>query len=125
MRFAILTHDWPSLHWDFLLEQPTPTGKPNESLPLWTWRLLQEPDSATEITCERLPDHRRRYLDYEGPVSGDRGTVTRWDSGNYKVLSETPNLVIEISGRRMNGKIMIQDGKFVLHHPNHFAQDSE
>jgi len=114
MRFAILTHDWPSLHWDFLLEQPTPTGKPDESLPLWTWRLLCEPDSALEITCERLPDHRRRYLDYEGQVSGDRGIVTRWDSGTYRLVSAEPNFVIELCGQRLSGLVVIEDTKFTL-----------
>ncbi|GAB5404991.1 MAG: hypothetical protein Aurels2KO_32220 [Aureliella sp.] len=36
-----------------------------------------EPQSrvASELLAVRLPDHRKKYLDYEGPVSGNRGSV--------------------------------------------------
>lgn len=30
-----------------------------------------------------LPSHRMEYLEYEGPVSGDRGLVTRVATGNF------------------------------------------
>lgn len=75
----ILEHDHPFLHWDFLLE--------TETL-LTTWRLLQPPAADTEVAAERLPDHRRRYLTYEGPVSGDRGSVTRIAAGTFEDLAD-------------------------------------
>lgn len=34
--------------------------------------------------AEPLPDHRLFYLDYEGPVSGNRGVVTQWDKGIFE-----------------------------------------
>ena len=40
---------------------------------------------VVEMDAEVLPDHRLAYLDYEGPISGDRGSVTRWDRGTYDV----------------------------------------
>lgn len=116
LRFAILTHDWPAFHWDFLLEPPI-DGEFDESPPLWTWRLLGEPDSAAEIACERLPDHRRRYLDYEGPVSGDRGTVKHWDSGTYEVISHEPNFIIRVHGQRIARRIVIDDASFTFEAP--------
>ena len=74
-RFVILRHDAPQgLHFDFLLEV---------SGVLRTWALPQPPDSGVEMACKALPDHRVEYLDYEGPVSGGRGTVDRWDWGTY------------------------------------------
>ena len=79
-RFAILTHDHPSLHWDFLLEH---------SAACRTWRLLKSPDSLGEIPAEAIADHRLHYLDYEGPVSGNRGEVTQWDAGTFEWLSPT------------------------------------
>ena len=79
-RFAILTHDHPSLHWDFLLEQ-------GESC--LAWRLLKAPDTPGDIPAEAIADHRLMYLDYEGPVSGNRGTVTQWDAGTFEWLSPT------------------------------------
>ncbi|QEG40138.1 hypothetical protein UC8_21440 [Roseimaritima ulvae] len=35
----------------------------------------------------RLPLHRAVYLDYEGPVSGDRGRVIRVQAGTYRPAS--------------------------------------
>ena len=94
-RFVVLTHDHPVLHWDLMLEQ-------GDSLR--TWRLAQPPDAAGSIAAEALPDHRLAYLDYEGPVSGDRGTVERWDSGEYEVVESIADyLVVRLSGRKLVG----------------------
>jgi hypothetical protein len=72
-RFVILAHDWPTPHWDLLLEAG-PVLK--------AWRLLAEP-GAGPVPAEPNFDHRIAYLEYEGPVSGGRGTVTRWDAGTF------------------------------------------
>jgi hypothetical protein len=76
-RYVILTHDHPFLHWDLMLE---------DGGVLRTWRLLEEPAVGRTVPAEKLPDHRLAYLDYEGPVSGDRGNVVRWDYGTYDVI---------------------------------------
>lgn len=81
-RFVILEHDHPFLHWDFLLDV-------GETQQLKTWRLLASPATGIWITAEALPDHRRVYLDYEGEVSGDRGTVKQILSGQYQKSSGT------------------------------------
>ena len=73
--FAILEHDFPTLHWDCLLE---------DGDVLLTWRLSSPPESAAVLDALKTFDHRRLYLDYEGPVSGDRGRVTRWDGGTFE-----------------------------------------
>jgi hypothetical protein len=73
-RFVILEHDHPFRHWDLLLEAGDVA---------LTWRLLRPPLPDEPIAAERLPDHRLMYLDYEGPVSGDRGTVNRVASGTF------------------------------------------
>ena len=75
-RFVILRHDHPYLHWDLLLEEDTSCR---------CWRLLREPCSGEPIAAERLPPHRLQYLDYEGPVTGNRGNVRRIVSGSYFV----------------------------------------
>ncbi|MFW6154399.1 MAG: hypothetical protein ACOC95_04195 [Planctomycetota bacterium] len=47
--------------------------------------LAPEALSAGEVvTVRRLADHRRAYLTYEGPVSGDRGRVRIVDRGRYE-----------------------------------------
>lgn len=98
-RFAILTHDHPFLHWDFLLEQ-------GESCR--TWRLLKAPDTPGDIPAEAIADHRRMYLDYEGPVSGDRGTVTQWDAGTFEWLVHGDDLVgVRLKGRKLIGHAQV------------------
>lgn len=93
-RYVILVHDLPYLHWDLLLEQPAAER-------LRAWRLLTEPAPETLCRAEPLPDHRPVYLDYEGPVSGGRGTVQRWDWGEYAVVdSPGSELSLRCQGRR-------------------------
>lgn len=53
--------------------------------PLVTFKLpysLQKISPDHPITARRLADHRPAYLSYEGPVSGDRGTVRRIARGH-------------------------------------------
>ncbi len=73
-RFVVLEHDHPRLHWDFMLEVH---GS------LRTWRLASQPCPGCAIAATPLPDHRLAYLDYEGPISGGRGSVVCWDRGCY------------------------------------------
>src|SRR5438045_327544 len=95
LRFVILEHDHPSLHWDLMLE----TGEV-----LRTWRLAQPPEPAKAISATYLAEHRRMYLDYEGPISGDRGRVRRWDSGSYDWLQQNESrLRFRLEGSRVAG----------------------
>ena len=78
-RFVILHHtgcDQP--HWDFLLEQDAS---------LATWRLYHDPlaEGKEEWELFRIEDHRKFYLDHEGPVPGDRGEVRQVCSGTYEL----------------------------------------
>src|SRR4051812_9766631 len=98
--FVVLTHDHPFPHWDLMLQ----VGDA-----LRTWRLLRAPDSEGSIDAEPLPDHRLQYLDYEGPVSGGRGEVRRWDHGQFVSLSETPSRIeIQLRGEVLSGRFVLQ-----------------
>ncbi|MCI0380780.1 MAG: hypothetical protein L0215_24620 [Gemmataceae bacterium] len=102
-RFVILEHDHPYLHWDFMLERGDM---------LKTWRLekppVSGPDSQT-IAATALGDHRLAYLDYEGPLSGNRGSVKRWDAGTYDVVQwEQSAIVITLHGSRINGSAQLE-----------------
>jgi hypothetical protein len=92
-RFVILEHDWPARHWDFLLE---------DGPVLKAWRLLAEPVYGVDIPAEANADHRPLYLDYEGPVSGGRGSVMRWDAGSFEWQS-TGYLRVRLFGDKLNG----------------------
>jgi hypothetical protein len=91
-RFVILTHDHPFVHWDLMLEAGGT---------LRTWRLLAEPAPDRIIGAEPLPDHRLHYLDYEGPVSSGRGTVTRWDAGHHETRQTPTQTIATIEGGRL------------------------
>lgn len=80
-RFVILFHDLPSSaerdsHWDLMLEN-------NGTLETWAMDgLITEQQSASAI---KLPPHRIAYLDYEGEVSNNRGTVKRVVEGDFRI----------------------------------------
>lgn len=75
---------------------------------LKTWALSQEPAEGMEIAAEALADHRLAYLDYEGPVSGGRGTVARWDQGAYQLISQRENeWIVDLSGERLSGRVTL------------------
>lgn len=84
-------------HFDFMLapvgvslEDSDPTGSNAEDVKcLWAWAIPTNPLAQPlplECSAERLPDHRAAYLEYEGPISGDRGHVDRVASGSYEVI---------------------------------------
>lgn len=57
-----------------------------------------------DVTATRLADHRLDYLDYEGPVGGDRGTVRRLDAGTYEMLAISPDACeLSLAGKRLRG----------------------
>ena len=126
-RFVLLYHDCPPgyerpSHWDFMLE----TGDV-----LRTWALEQLPHdwqaahsqtaavyancpaiaAANEVAAMQLGDHRREYLELEGPLSGGRGTVVRVAAGMYEIESETPDeLRITVSGQLVVGVRLLRNG---------------
>jgi hypothetical protein len=100
-RFVVLEHDHPTLHWDLMLE----AGEA-----LQTWRLGQPPTTSAVIDATALADHRLAYFDYEGPVSGNRGTVRRWDTGEFAETTDSlPNArKLSLRGERIQGTILLE-----------------
>ena len=94
-RYVILEHDHPVLHWDFMLESGGA---------LRTWRLESPPRPDEAVSGTASFDHRLHYLDYEGPVSGDRGCVKRWDFGEFTWLADQGGQVtVNLVGKRLRG----------------------
>jgi DNA polymerase ligase (LigD)-like protein len=94
-RFVILEHHWNGVHWDLMLEVE---GR------LRTWALDAPIEMKVDVPARALPDHRMDYLDYEGEVSGGRGTVRRWDRGEYEVLEWAPERVrVKLMGAQLVG----------------------
>ena len=85
-RYVILRHDPPpdggkATHWDLMLQWGDC---------LRTWALADAPEKGKRVAARQLPDHRIAYLDYEGPISGNRGRVIRREGGLYELLEEHP-----------------------------------
>jgi hypothetical protein len=99
-RYVILEHDHPERHWDFMLQ--------TDSM-LRTWRLLRPPEPKCLVEALASFDHRAVYLDYEGPVSGNRGTVRRWDTGSFTWTENTAERVaVRLVGIRLRGLALLQ-----------------
>ena len=76
---------------------------------LATWALQLPPDSPGPIPAEALSDHRPAYLDYEGPISGGRGSVTRWDQGSYQLQHHGPSeRVALLAGEKLHGRATLR-----------------
>lgn len=97
-RWVLLRHDLPdgSSHLDWLLE-PAPGASE-----LVSFRVQVRPDDpgVTAFVAERIGAHRPLYLDYAGPVSGGRGTVSPVSRGECTILTdEAWGIEIMLSGR--------------------------
>lgn len=65
--------------------------------------------ASNSVAAVQLADHRLAYLDYEGSVSGDRGTVTRLDAGTYESRRRAPDrLLVDAAGETIHGEIELQ-----------------
>jgi len=99
-RFVVLEHAQSAgRHWDFMLESGDT---------LATWSLATPPTMPGKQSALALADHRLTYLDYEGPVSGDRGNVMRWDAGSYELMEKAGGRWrVLLSGRQLRGLALL------------------
>ncbi|NLX12140.1 MAG: hypothetical protein GXY44_00590 [Phycisphaerales bacterium] len=101
-QFVLLEHVLDAgRHWDLMFEAGSV---------LVTWQLAHNPivkaasAEAPPISACRIVDHRRTYLDYQGRISGDRGSVTRLDKGQYFLIGHEPDrLSLDIRGEQLCG----------------------
>lgn len=97
-RYVLLEHDWPAPHLDLLLEQgPVLRG----------WRLAEPLRVGTQVATASA-DHRLLYLDYEGPVSGGRGTVRRLDRGEFTGELAERTFELTFSGQILKGRLRFE-----------------
>src|SRR3712207_213959 len=76
LRYVVLYHDGVAEpHYDVMFEWTEGGALMTLRSPAWP--------IAGPTPVLKLDDHRREYLDYEGPVSGDRGFVRRVQAGTY------------------------------------------
>ena len=87
-----LLHELPdgSSHVDWLLATD-PAGE----RPLITFRLpgrVDELEAGEVMEAQRTANHRPAYLNYEGPISGGRGTVRRLRRGVVKTIGQSEGI---------------------------------
>lgn len=92
--FTVLHHALPataqrSSHWDLLMEHPSLDAEKVlcfEALtPVSSW--------ASPTKLNRLPNHRKMYLTYEGPISDGRGQVTQVATGTLTWLPSSQGIL--------------------------------
>ena len=99
-RFVVLEHEWNGVHWDLMLEAGDA---------LRTWAIDVPIVAGVDLPARALADHRRVYLDYEGTVSGGRGTVRRFDAGEYVARVWTDaRVVVELAGAQLVGTVELR-----------------
>lgn len=91
-----------SRHYDWMCESPDPGAGlvtfrlPTEAMDpqrlLVAW--LGSESGVLDLVAERIDPHRRVYLDYEGPVSGGRGTVRRVAAGAHTWAVFEPGRIV-------------------------------
>ncbi|MFH1746557.1 MAG: hypothetical protein ABIG44_05865 [Planctomycetota bacterium] len=91
-----------TVHWDLLIEVP---DQPR----LATWRLADNPLTAdAPIVAERIQDHRHVYLEYEGPLTRDRGFVHHLDHGAAHIINLAGDeLHVALEGAWLQGQYRI------------------
>lgn len=113
-RFVLLFHELPTTnprksHWDLLLEPELATAEASAAGLLRTWALETPLDGPQPLKAERLADHRRLYLDYEGPISGDRGEVCRVAAGEYRLLEDSAaQTIVILESAKFRGRLVIE-----------------
>ncbi|MDY6935283.1 MAG: DNA polymerase ligase N-terminal domain-containing protein [Spirochaetota bacterium] len=105
MKFVILHHTNGTDHYDLMIEY----GKS-----LLTWHVSTDKIMSLlkgeMIEVERIQNHRKEYLSFEGALSSNRGNVSIFDSGNYEAISfNNERIEITLYGRMLNGKILIKN----------------
>lgn len=94
------------VHWDLMLEAEE--GEDVDALA--TWSLLAPPGGGTAVRALRIADHRKAYLDYEGPISGGRGTVRIWDRGTCLQRDlGVDRIELALAGERLRGMFVLSD----------------
>jgi hypothetical protein len=101
-----LDSDSVDIHYDLMLE--CESG-------LVTFAIPEKLSSDhTALPAMKLPLHREAYLDYEGTVSDDRGTVRRAMVGTFETIEIVPQVSLEDSFKKLVIEIIADDQKKML-----------
>lgn len=101
-RFVVQQHILSAdPHWDLMLESGDF---------LVTWQLSDFPPTPenTPLPAQKIFDHRKVYLEYEGPVSGGRGHVQIADRGTFVLFGQSNvEWEVDFAGAFLRGRYRI------------------
>jgi hypothetical protein len=103
-QFVILRHTLPAgsprpSHFDLMLERD---GQ------LLTGAIAELPYAGSQ-SAEELPPHRIDYLQYEGPVSNNRGDVQRVVFGSFDWQTHTADTIhVTLHSSQLSGELQLQ-----------------
>ncbi len=96
-------------HYDWMLSDPQVSGDEGELLTFRVELPSEKWGKTGYFEMTKLANHRRAYLEYEGEISGGRGTVHRIDNGWYIAREWGENGgFIELSMRKFTGEIELR-----------------
>ncbi len=113
-RFVIQEHHATHLHWDFRLEKDGV---------LKSWAVPKGPskEKGVKRLAIEVEDHELSYIDFQGTIPKGQygaGTVKIWDSGTYKLETESPkHIVFELKGKKLKGRyslVHLKDKQWLL-----------
>jgi len=100
MRFVVQEHRKDqNVHWDLMLQKGEHLATWQAPLPPSEWREIP-------LTCQKIFDHRIKYLTYEGPLSNNRGEVRIVVAGTYQPLQITDTQwYVRLESDSISGKL--------------------
>lgn len=124
-RFVLLYHNCPPnyerpSHWDFMLEAGATLRTwalerlPRDWRDVWSTTAEAYPDcppvaDGHVVAAISLGDHRLDYLEFEGPLGGDRGTVIRVAAGTYRgELEASTGWQVTLEGKDLRGTLSLR-----------------
>ena len=104
-RFVLLRHELPedsprASHFDLMLERDED---------LLTLELLEPLAVDESIPARELAPNRKAYIDYEGPISAQRGSVARVDRGDLTVIAWSEDRIeADLDGVCLRGRLILE-----------------
>lgn len=101
-KFVIHEHTQSGqTHWDLMLERGNV---------LQTWRLDKAPyENPDIILAEKICDHDKKFLSYDGPVNNGLGNVKMIDVGIFQIIQESESRIqFNLSGKNLSGEFILK-----------------
>lgn len=106
-------HEDAGTHWDLMLHRPNFAADADVNVKiLATWKFSVPPlpeNLQHPLSARALPDHRKAYLTYEGPISHNRGSCKILDRGRYDLIEWSADMWrVSFHGTKLQGCFILK-----------------